>query len=68
MTRDEVEDLYNELCAVLTGAGEKNTNMVLARLTLLLMLNMTDAKLVASLINEAAQGYADASETDEVTV
>lgn len=67
MTRDEIEDLYNLLCNRLTDAGEENTNMVLARLTLLLMQNMTDAALAASLIEEAAQGYAQAGQTtDEV--
>ena len=37
MTKDEIEDLYNLLCNRLTQAGEENTNMVLARLTMLLL-------------------------------
>jgi len=67
MTKDEIEDLYNLLCNRLTQAGEENTNMVLARLTMLLLQNMTDAAQAASLIEEAAQGYARAGETADET-
>ncbi|TFL13191.1 hypothetical protein CSC67_14960 [Pusillimonas caeni] len=65
MTQDEIEDLYNLLCNRLTQAGEGNTDMVLARLAMLLMQNMTDAALAASLIEEAAQGYTGAVETTD---
>ena len=65
MSRDDIEDLYNLLCNRLTEAGEDNTRMVLARLTMLLLQNMTDAALAASLIEEAARGYAVAGRTAE---
>lgn len=59
MTRDELDDVYATLCDRLTGAGTANTEIVLARLTMLLIQNMNDAPLVVSLINEAVDGYAD---------
>lgn len=65
MTRDDIEDLYNLLCNRLTQAGEANTNMVLARLAMLLLQNMTDAERAAALIEEAAHGYADAHASHE---
>ncbi|MDH7799150.1 MULTISPECIES: hypothetical protein [unclassified Beijerinckia] len=65
MTRDDLEHLYATLCKRLADAGEENTNAVLARLTMLLLQDMTDVARATAFIDKAAAGYAAAQEQQE---
>lgn len=61
MTRDDLEQLYGTLCTRLTEAGEENTNIVLARLAMLLLQQADDVARATALIEKAAEGYRPAA-------
>ncbi len=65
MTRDELEETYTKLCDRLSEVGEANTGIALARLTMLLIQNMSDANRVSALIDEAVVGYTGESKPVE---
>lgn len=63
MTRDDLEHLYATLSTRLAEAGEENTNIILARLTMLLLQDMTDVAQATAFIEKAAAGYAAQEKT-----
>lgn len=54
MSEQELDETYTALCQALTQAGEARTPMILARLALLLMKQVGDARAVREAIASAA--------------
>lgn len=66
MMRNDLEHLYDMLCARLTEAGEENMNAILARLTMLLLQATDDVAGTAALIEKAAEGFRPARPQENI--
>jgi hypothetical protein len=56
MSDAELDQLYTHLCRTMTGLGEANATLFLARFALLAMTRLGDAAAARELIAAAAQG------------
>ncbi|MBX3642592.1 MAG: hypothetical protein KF720_05915 [Rubrivivax sp.] len=56
MNAQELDDVYTQLCHGLTAAGEAETPNVLARLVLLLLLQVPSAAAASQAVADALQG------------
>ena len=56
MNDAELDQLYTHLCRTMTGLGESNSTLFLARFALLAMARIGDAAIVRELVAAAAQG------------
>ena len=56
MNAQELDDVYTQLCHGLTAAGEAETPQVLARLVLLLLLQVPSAEAASKAVADALQG------------
>lgn len=55
MSDAERDACYTQLCQTLTGVGQAQAPLLLARLALLLMERLGDAQVASALIDEAAR-------------
>ena len=53
---DQLDEVYTRACHTMTGLGEKNTELFLARLTLLLMKEVGDSARILRAIDAARDG------------
>lgn len=56
MNAQELDDVYTQLCHGLTAAGEAATPRILARLSLLLLLQVPSAQVAAKAVADALEG------------
>lgn len=56
MDPQELDDVYTQLCHGLTAAGEEQTPKILARLVLLLLLQMPSSQVAAKAVEDALEG------------
>jgi hypothetical protein len=61
MSADELDEVYTQLCHGLTAAGDAATPAVLARLVLLLLLQVPSAQAASQAVADALEGAGAAS-------
>ena len=59
MTESDLDAAYSQLCRTMTGLGERQTELYLARFALLAMLEIDDAGAIARITAAAAEGLAE---------
>jgi hypothetical protein len=61
MNPQELDDVYTQLCHGLTAAGETQTPKILARLVLLLLLQIPSSQVAAKAVEDALEGMETAA-------
>jgi hypothetical protein len=60
LSPDQLDEVYTRACYTMTELGEKNTELFLARLALLLMKEVGDAARIQAAIDAAKSGMSPA--------
>ena len=56
MTEEDLDELYTRACRAMTGVGEANTELYLARLVLLLMHEIDEPQRITRALAAAEEG------------